>query len=360
MGKAKFSFLSANSTFVATILLLSVLGLLFVFDVSIAESFNTFGNAYHFLQQHAIRLGIGLVAFITMCLIPLDWLKKLSLPIFIVGLISLVLVFVPGIGRELNGAHRWLFIGGFRFQPIEMFKLGLIIYFASWMSRHQKLLPFLFTTGVPAILLLLQPDLGSLLVLGAVAFIMFFIAGGEMKHILGIAGASVVLLGLLVVGSDYRRERLTTFLNPQADPLGAGFHIRQITLALGRGGWLGQGIGNSRQKYSYIPEASTDSIFAIIAEEIGFIGSSLIIFLFGFFFLVSSKIASKPDDEFAYLLGWGILSWIGVQTILNLAAVVALVPLTGITLPFFSYGGSSLIMVMAAGGILWRIGKEYN
>ena len=342
------------------ILILTLLGILFVFDASVAEAFQTFNDQYHFLKQHLIWAIVGILIMFIISLIPLKIWKKISLPIFVVGLISLIMVFIPGIGKELNGAHRWIFLGDLRLQPIEPFKIALIVFFASWMSQHQRLLPFLFTTGVPAILILLQPDLGSLLILGVIAFSMFFLAGGKLYHIIGVSSVTIVLLLLTIVSSDYRRQRLDTFLNPQTDPLGAGFHMRQITLALGRGGVLGQGIGNSRQKFSYIPEASTDSIFAIIAEEVGFIGSSLLLIIFGIYFYLATQIANAAKDPFANLLGWGIIVWIAAQVLLNLAAVVALVPLTGLPLPFISYGGSSLIMILLANGILLRIATEYN
>ena len=356
----KQPFLNKKNWLISLTIILTLLGILFVFDASVAEAFRTFNNQYHFLKQHLIWAILGIIIMFLASLIPLSWWKKLSKPIFISGLILLIMVFIPGIGRELNGAHRWIFLGNLRFQPIEPFKIALIIFFANWLSQHQRTLPFLFTTGLPALLILFQPDLGSLLIMGIIAFGMFFIAGGKIFHILGISGLAILFLLVVIFSSNYRTERLNTFLHPQSDPLGSGFHIRQITLALGRGGVAGQGIGNSRQKFSYIPEASTDSIFAIIAEEVGFIGSSILIILFGVYFFIASKIANAASDTFPMLLGWGIVIWIASQTLLNLAAVVALVPLTGIPLPFISYGGSSLIMILLANGILLRIAKEYN
>ena len=356
----KQPFLNKKNWLISLTIILTLLGILFVFDASVAEAFRTFNNQYHFLEQHLIWAILGIIIMFLASLIPLSWWKKLSKPIFISGLILLIMVFIPGIGREFNGAHRWIFLGNLRFQPIEPFKIALIIFFANWLSQHQRTLPFLFTTGLPALLILFQPDLGSRLIMGIIAFGMFFIAGGKIFHILGISGLAILLLLAVIFSSNYRTERLNTFLHPQSDPLGSGFHIRQITLALGRGGIAGQGIGNSRQKFSYIPEASTDSIFAIIAEEVGFIGSSILIILFGVYFFIASKIANAASDPFPMLLGWGIVIWIAAQTLLNLAAVVALVPLTGIPLPFISYGGSSLIMILFANGILLRIAKEYN
>lgn len=359
MGQ-KQSVFSTTTGLVSTVFILTLLGLLFVFDASVAEAFHTFGDQYHFLRQHTVWAGLGLGLMFVTSFIPLAWWEKLAQPLYILGLILLIMVFIPGIGRELNGAHRWIFLGRLRLQPIEPFKLMLIVFFADWLNHHQRLLPFLFTTGLPALLILLQPDLGSLLVLGGIAFGIYFVAGGKLSHILSLTAGVSLLLALAILTSNYRLQRLKTFLNPQADPLGAGFHIRQITLALGRGGWLGQGIGNSRQKFSYLPEASTDSIFAIIAEEVGFVGSSVLILLFGCYFFFAAKTIHQVDNSFAQLVGWGTLIWVAAQTLLNLAAIVTLIPLTGIPLPFISYGGSALVMILIANGILWRVGKEYN
>ena len=317
------------------------------------------GNQYHFLIQHSTGLVIGLVALGIGTLIPSNFWIKTSVIWYILGLILLTLVFVPGLGLSLNGARRWISIGDARFQSIEFFKFSLIAFFANWLSKHQRFGPFLFLTGLPALLIILQPDLGSLLLLLAIAGSMFFIAGGSVKKLLGLIAIGVPIIIISIIFSPYRLKRLTTFINPESDPLGASFHIRQITLALGRGGWTGQGIGNSNQKYSYIPEASTDSIFAIIAEELGFLGSVSILSLFLIYFYNAHKIVSNSKKSKAIkLLGFGIIIWIGLQVILNISAVVGLVPLTGMPLPFFSYGRSSLVMLLFATGILVRIGKK--
>lgn len=338
---------------------MSLIGLLFVFEASTAESFILFENQYHFLIQHGLGLAIGLVALGIATLIPSNFWIKSALIWYILGLVLLLLVFVPKLGLELNGARRWISIGNARFQSIEFFKFALVAFFANWLSKHQKFPPFLFLTGLPALLIILQPDLGSLLLLLAIAGSMFFVAGGDIKKILGLLAISIPIIIISIVSSPYRLKRLTTFINPESDPLGASFHIRQITLALGRGGWTGQGIGNSNQKYSYIPEASTDSIFSIIAEEIGFLGSLSILSLFIIYFYNANKIVTNSKKSKSIkLLGFGIIIWIGLQVILNLSAVVGLIPLTGMPLPFFSYGRSALVMLLFATGILIRIGKE--
>ena len=341
------------------VIILSLLGLLFVFEASTAESYALFGSQYHFLLQHSIGLGIGIFALIVGFLTPTKVWIKISPVLYIGGLILVILTLIPGIGLDLNGARRWFSIGGIRFQAVEFLKFGLVAYFASWMSKHQKFAPFLFLTALPAFLIILQPDLGSLLLVVAIAVSMFFISGGNLKNVLIIGVVGIPLVLAAIYTSPYRMRRVTTFLKPESDPLGASFHIRQITLALGRGGMWGQGIGNSNQKYSYIPEASTDSIFAIIAEEIGFVGASVIILLLLYYLYTSSVIVSSDQhtrDE--YLLGMGILIWISFQILLNLSAVVALVPLTGMPLPFFSYGRSSQVMILFASGILIRMGRR--
>lgn len=340
-------------------ILLSVIGLFFVLESSVAEAFSLVGDQYHFVRQQTMHFFLGLVALAVGYSMPMKVWEKLSPYAYGLGIALLVLVITPGIRTEINGAYRWIYLGGFGLQPIEFVKFAVTIFFASWMTKHQRLLPFLFLTGLPVGLVMLQPDLGSSLIVLAIAFALYFVAGGQWKPFLGITTLGIVLLSLLILVSPYRRQRLETFLNPEIDPLGASFHIRQITLALGNGGWFGQGIGNSQQKFSYIPEASTDSIFAIIAEEIGFIGSLALFGLFGWFLYSGHQVIKQTRQGlYAQLVGTGILVWLGAQICLNIAAVVALVPLTGVPLPFFSYGGSSLVMLLFATGVLLHLQKE--
>lgn len=351
--------MSLTWRFLGITALLVIVGLVFVFEASVAEAFNMVGDPYFFLKQQVVRAGIGVVALALATQVPLKWWRTISPIAFGLSVVLLLAVFVPGIGLHLNGARRWISLGGAVFQPVEFMKLSLIMFFATWLTQHRRVLPWLFLTGVPAALVILQPDLGSLLVLVGISFALYFVAGGQLKYIMGIVAAGLVLVSLAIIASPYRLARVTTYLNPESDPLGAGFHIRQITLALGNGHWFGQGLGNSRQKYAYIPEASTDSIFAIIAEEVGFIGSLALISLFGLYLATGVRIIKGTEPgSFEYLLAVGLLLWIAFQTVLNLAAVVALVPLTGVPLPFFSYGGSSLVMVLLATGILIAIRRQ--
>ncbi len=351
--------LTAPRMWVGLTLILSLIGVVFVFEASVAEAFATFNDQYHFVKLQVVHLVLGWLAFGVGYFMPSQVWRKISPLLYGLGLILLVLVFIPGFGREINGAYRWLFLGPLRLQPIEFVKLALTFFFATWMSHHQRLGPFLLMTLVPVGLVLLQPDLGSSLLLISIAFGLYFVAGGKVGPLLIAGAVGIILLSLFIVSSEYRRQRVATFINPELDPQGSSFHIRQITLALGRGGVFGQGIGNSKQKFSYIPEASTDSIFAIIAEEIGFAGSALLLSLFALHIWSGYRIIEKSQsDTFTRLVSMGILIWISAQVILNIAAVVALVPLTGVPLPFFSYGGSSLIMVLFASGVLLHASKS--
>lgn len=340
---------------------LSLVGLFFVFEASSAESYRLVGHQYFFLRQQSLSLGIGVVVAVIASFFPISFWKKITPWMFLGGLLLLLLVFIPGLGVELNGAHRWISLQGRVFQPVEFFKLALILFSALWMSKNPKLQTFLLVTGFFSLMVILQPDMGSLLILLWISFGMFFVAGGRLLLLLGTGIAGIALLLILAVSSPYRMERLTTYLHPGSDPLGSGFHVRQITLALAHGGWFGAGIGNSQQKYDYIPEASSDSIFAIVAEEIGFIGALVILGIFLGYLTTLYKIASKlPERSFEQLVVLGIFLWMGGQALLNLSAVVVLVPLTGLPLPFFSSGGTSLIMTLLATGVAARIYREYS
>jgi cell division protein FtsW len=333
--------------------LLSLLGLVFIFDASLAESFTMTGDPYALVIQQARWLAVGFLSMIVVSRVPGKWWQKIAPLVYFVGLGLLILVAIPGVGTVYNGARRWLSVGGQSFQPVELFKFSMVIFFSDWLTRHQRIKPFLLLTAIPVGLLLAQPDLGSALIVLGIAFGMYFVAGADLKVFGGVALVGIIAISLLIATSEYRLRRVTTYLNPEEDRLGAGFHIHQITLALGNGGWLGQGIGQSRQKFSYIPEPSTDSIFSIIAEEVGFLGGTAMVALFAAFCWFGSRvIATNPPGSYQSLLGTGMLMWIMSQTLLNLAAVVALVPLTGLPLPFISYGGTALVMLLTATGVL--------
>ena len=250
-----------------------------------------------------------------------------------------------------------MFIGPVSFQPSEFAKLSLMIYLAKVASKDKKTLAYFAPIIIVASLILFQPDLGTTIVTVGAGLIQVFVAGVSIFHLAGAGVVSVAGSILLILTSEYRRARLLTFLSQTEDPLGKSYHIRQIILALGAGGLFGVGLGQSRQKYLFLPEAATDSIFAVIAEELGFLGASVVIICFMIFVFRAIRIASLAPDRFSKILASGIAAWIGGQALLNVGSMVAVVPLTGIPLPFLSYGGSSLIMVLAATGILLNISR---
>ncbi|HZZ99040.1 MAG TPA: putative lipid II flippase FtsW [Candidatus Saccharimonadia bacterium] len=343
---------------VLCITILVALGVLFVFDASVAEAFQNFNDKFYFAKQQIFWAGTGMIALWIASLLPMKFYKAIGMPLFFGSLVLLVAVLIPGIGTTVQGAQRWIVLGPARFQPAELTKIGMILYFSQWLLKKQHSIPFLTLTGAIFLLLLKQPDLGTALILGAIAVSIFIGAGGSWKSIAGVGIFGIIGVLALIIISPYRMQRLEAFQNPDKDPLGASYHIRQITIALGSGGLFGQGIGQSRQKYQYIPEASTDSIFAITAEEIGFVGALAVLGLYILVIWHGFRISEHATDQYSRLVALGIVTWIGMQTILNLGSIVALVPLTGVPLPYISYGGSSLISILAASGILIGIGKR--
>lgn len=328
-----------------------IFGLLMVYDVSIAQSVSVFGNKYGFVKQQAMWALFGFVGLIICAKIPTKFWLTMGPVFFVLAVVLLAAVLIPGVGSKVAGARRWLAFGPFVFQPSELVKLSYIFYLSTWLLKKTRFLSFLLPLCTIFALVMLQPDLGSGLVISSIAFGMYFAAGKPLKHLIWLLLFGVLGIGALIVLSPYRFGRLTTYLNPEADPLGKSYHVHQMTLALGNGGLFGQGLGRSKQKYRYIPEAATDSIFAILAEELGFVGCAMI--LFGYVFLITQSFSLvREQEKQTYLLGVGIICWLSAQTIVNIASVVDLIPLTGVPLPFISYGGSALVMTLLGIGIL--------
>lgn len=336
---------------------LLLLGVIAVYDASVYEAFVEFGDKFHFARQQLIWAGVGLLIMLITSRLSTQLIKRLATPLFLLSLLLMVLVLIPSLGQQVQGARRWLKIAGFRLQPSELLKPALIIYLAAWLQQKRPLPSFLFIIFLAIGLTMLQPDLGTAVVLASSGFLIYFLAGANPVSILVLILSGLSLGALLIFTSPYRRARLSTFLDPTQDPLGTSYHINQVLIALGSGGWTGLGLGRSRQKYRYLPEVTTDSIFAIIAEETGFLGASLIILLLIALTLIGLRIARRSQDNFHQLLAAGIAAWLAVQILLNLSAMVALVPLTGIPLPLISYGGSSLLTTLASLGILASVAR---
>ncbi len=264
---------------------------------------------------------------------------------------------IPGVGSRVLGARRWIFLGPISIQPSEIIKFTLALYLAKLGAKEKGIISYLVPVGLTVILIMLQPDLGTTLIVLSIAIAQIFVSGIGFLKFIGISILGILGSLSFALSSSYRRERLLTFFQQSQDPLGRDYHLRQILLALGSGGLFGVGLGSSRQKFLFLPEAATDSIFAIIAEEIGFIGAGVIIILIIVFILRALRITQKAPDKFSFMLGTGIVVWIASQVVLNIGSMVSLVPLTGVPLPFFSYGGSALSMILASCGILLNISK---
>lgn len=352
---------SLDLVLLVSIVILSLFGLLMVYDASQFEAFQSFGNKYYYIKQQVFSFIIGLVFLGFFSFFDYHKLRKIALPIFLFSLFLLLLVFVPGLGVKAYGAHRWLSLSGFTLQPSEIIKLSFIVFFAALFQNRVRLAPFLLVLGfVTFILGLMQKDLGSTIVFSMIAFGVYLVAGAPIKHFLGLFFLGLLGIISLILIAPYRMKRVVAFLDPFVDPQGFSYHILQVLIALGSGGLFGLGVGQSRQKYAYIPEVTTDSIFSIIGEEFGFLGSSILIALFALMIIRGFKIAQNAPDTFGRLLAAGLIIWLGAQIIVNLAAMVSLMPLTGVPLPFISYGGSALVANLVAVGILLNISKYTN
>ncbi len=334
------------------------LGLVAIADASAPQALSAYGDKFFFLKQQLVWAGIGLVVLFATAKIHYSLWEKVATPFFFISVGLLLFVLLPHFSLTALGARRWISLGFFNFQPSELIKLALCIYLAKVASKSKSALSYFIPVAIVAGLIMLQPDLGTTLVVAIFALSQIFVSDVNLLYFGGALLAGIIGTIGLVIFSPYRKERLLTFFETTRDPLGKSYHIRQILLALGSGGIFGVGLGASKQKYLFLPESSTDSIFAVIAEELGLIGSVVIICLFGYFFIRGLKIASHAPDQFSKVLAIGISTWIAGQAFLNIASMVALVPLTGIPLPFISYGGSSFIMIMTACGILLNISKH--
>lgn len=336
-----------------TVFLLLALGIIMVLSASAPSSLSEWGNSYYYVIRQGVFALIGIVLMFTISKIDYRIYKKFYKLAYIVSIIALALVVVPGIGVEVNGAKRWINLGFGRFQPSEIAKIGLIVFYAGYLSEHRTELnsflegfvkPFVYLIPPIAILFFIQDHLSASIIIILITAIMMLMAGSRLKYFLtaGVAGISAGLAGMLILAQstgkgDFRLARLTTFLNPWQDLTGDGWQVIQGLYAIGSGGLFGVGLGNSKQKYLYIPEPHNDFIFAVLAEELGFVGCIAVIALFLVFIWRGIITSMKAKDCFASLLAVGITSLIGIQAIMNIAVVTSSMPATGMPLPFFSY-----------------------
>lgn len=348
-------------------LALVVIGLVTIASAGVFYGETRFGDDYFFLKRQLIGVSVGLLALFVFQYVDYHLWRKLAFPLFVVTILALVAVLIPGIGDRVYGASRWLSIGPFSFQPSEMAKFSFVLYLAAWFSRKNRkmvgdfiedLVPFLVVLGILGFLIMKQPDTGTFGLIFLIAVSVYFVAGAKISHLFGLFLAGMAMLAILIKVAPYRLQRFLVFMNPDFDPKGAGYQVSQALIAIGSGGLFGLGLGYSQQKFNYLPEPVTDSIFAIFSEEWGFFVSVLLIALFVFIAWQGLRIARHAPDDFGRYAAAGIVSWVTFQAFINIAAATALIPLTGIPLPFVSYGGTSVVFLMAAMGILIRIGKD--
>src|SRR3989344_4086672 len=343
-----------------SVMSLTLFGLFMIYDASSFVAFRDFMDKYHYIKSQAFWVVLGFASLVFFSYFDYHKLYNLSLPILIFALVLLILVFIPGVGVHLLGARRWINIGSFLLQPAEFVKLALAIYLASWLSSKEKgrLMAFLLLLGLIMLLVILEPDMGTAVVILSEALVVYFLSGGNIIYFMVMVPVAAAVGFILIKLSPYRLKRLETFFDINQSIQDSSYHVRQVLIAFGSGGIFGVGLGNSLQKYSYLPEITTDSIFAIIAEELGFIGAVILIIVFAVIIWRGFSIAIRARDNFGRLLGGGITTFIATQIIINLGAQTVLLPLTGIPLPFISYGGSALIVDLCAVGILLNISKQ--
>ena len=355
-----------DKSLIIIIFCLLVLGLIILFSASKLISLDIRGNSYYyFIHQLLYGGAIGTIAFLIVQKINYSVWKKFALVLFFVSLVLLGLVFIPNLGYSHAGAQRWLVLGPLSFQPSEFLKLAFVIYLSAFLSKKSvrndgvnTLIPFLIIIAVIGGLMALQSDAGTLGLIAIVGFILYFVGGAKIYQLAIVGFTYIAAFFALIKFFPHRMARFVAFINPSIDPQGISYQINQALLAIGSGGLLGVGLGRSQQIYSYLPEPMGDSIFAIAAEEIGFIGVMVLVALFFLFAFKGLRIAKKAPNNFAKLLAIGITSWIVVQAFINIAAITGLIPLTGIPLPFVSYGGSALIISLVGAGILVNISKH--
>jgi cell division protein FtsW len=345
---------------------LLAIGLIMVYSASAIWAEYKFHDSFFFAKRQLLFASAGVIAMFFIMNIDYwtwrDWSKVLIIVCFLL----LVLVLIPGIGMVRNGSRSWIGVGAFSIQPSEFMKLAMIAFLAKYLSENQKnitsfkrgLLPALTLVFLAFGMIMLQPDLGTGTVMVGTCIAMIFVAGARISHFIGLGILGLAGFAALVLSAPYRIKRITSFLNPWEDPLGSGFQIIQSLYAIGPGGLFGLGLGQSRQKFFYLPEPQTDFIFAILAEELGFIGGSLVLLLFSLLLWRGVRIALGAPDLYGSFLAIGIISMVAIQVMINIGVVTGLMPVTGITLPFLSYGGSSLTLMLMAIGVLLNISKH--
>jgi cell division protein FtsW len=351
---------------VATVAVLNVVGVVMVLSASSVASLTDYGSPWYFFFRQLIWTVLGLIAFVFAVRFDYRRWRSLVRPLLIASVVLLLVVLVPGVGIYVSGSRRWLGAGMVQFQPSEIAKLALLLYAADLVSRRGRevhdwrrvLRPVLLVLALCTALVMKEPDLGSAMVLALVVLAVLVAGGVKKRHLAVVFGAGITIVTFLALAEPYRRTRMLTFLDPFKDSTNAGYQISQSLIALGSGGLTGVGLGAGRAKWNFLPNAHTDFIFAIIGEELGLIGCFLVMGLFIAFAVFGARAALRAPDRFGALIAAGVTVWVVGQAVINIGAVVGLLPVTGIPLPFVSFGGSALISTMLATGILVNVARQ--
>lgn len=347
--------------------LLAVTGLVMTFSSSFVTSLENTGSSFSYFQKQLLWTVAGVAGFVVAARTDYRKLRRLGVVLYVLAVFLLMLVLLPGVGMTAGGSSRWIGVGSVSFQPSEFSKLALVLFAAQIYTRKKEtsfqdfghtLMPMVPALGVLGALVLWQPDLGTTLLLGAIGIGMLFVAGAPLRHLIPMGSLGAALAFAAAMIEPYRRARILSFLDPWKDPLNTGYQTIQSLIALGSGGWFGVGLGASRQKWLYVPNAHTDFVFAILGEEMGLVGTFVVVGLFAFFAYLGIKIAQRAPDRFGMLVAAGITIWISLQALVNMGAVVAALPITGVPLPLVSFGGTSLVVSLVAIGILVNIAMQ--
>jgi cell division protein FtsW len=345
---------------------LNLVGVVMVLSASSVNSLDSYGSAWYFFRRQVVWSVLGVVAFVVATRVDYRAWRKLAVPLLVVSGVLLVVVLLPGLGIKVSGSRRWLGVGLWRFQPSEIAKLALLLFTADLLARRYRQLddwkrvlrPVLLVFGAIAGLVFLEPDMDSTMVLALIVATVLVAGGIRARHLVALAAAGAVAAVGLAMAAPYRRARMFTYLDPAQDPSNTGYQITQSLIALGTGGLTGVGLGAGRSKWLFLPNAHTDFIFAVIGEELGLIGCGLVVALFGGFAVLGTRAALRAPDRFGSLVAAGITAWVVGQALINIGAVVGLLPVSGIPLPFVSFGGSALLFTMTAAGILANIARQ--
>ena len=345
---------------------LLALGMTMVLSTSYLYSQERYGDGTYFFRKQLIAMGAGLIALVLCSIEPSTLYRRFAYPLLALSFIILVMVLIPGLGVNRGGARRWIMFPGFAFQPSELAKLSIVFYLAHSMAKKADMirtfsvgvLPHLIISGVFAGLLLLEPDFGTALILTMMLYFMLFIGGVRVSHLLSTALLALPVLAYAMMTAQYRLRRLMTFLDPWSDATGSGFHVIQSLIAFGSGQLFGRGLGESRQKLFYLPEAHTDFVYSVVGEELGLLGALAVLALFGVIIVRGLRLTAKIEEPFDHYLAFGLTVLLGLQALIHMGVVMGLMPTKGLVLPFISYGGSAMVVNLMEAGILLGLSRR--